>query len=120
MPTYVHHDLKPGNSVCLDGEVSGLFDFGEGLVADPIEDIARVVWDLARDDPTWITAFLAEYERAADTAVDPHHLRADVLLDLLITWEFGTRPEQRWFDDHPTFEGWATGFAAAALEVLAR
>lgn len=41
VPTYLHHDLKPGNTVCADGEVSGLFDLGEGTVGDPLEDLAR-------------------------------------------------------------------------------
>jgi hygromycin-B 7''-O-kinase len=120
VPTYIHHDLKIGNCVCRDGEVSGLFDLGEGLVADPIEDLARGLWDLASVDPAHAATYLDEYERAAATTVDTAHLRAYVLIDLLIIWEYGTRPDQRWFDDQPTFEGWATQLAAPALEVLAR
>lgn len=118
--TYLHHDLKPGNTVCIDGEVSGLFDLGEGMVGDPIEDLARPTWDLANVDPALAVVFLVAYESAAGLSVPVDRLRAYVALDLLVVWEFGSRPTQSWFTA-PTFEAWARSFmspAARALEML--
>ena len=111
VPTYVHHDLKPANCVVVDGEVSGLFDLGEGTVGDPIEDLARSTWSLARRDPELVVDFLRAYEDVACTAVSLERLWAYVVLDLLVIWEYGTRPAQRWFPD-PTFRGWVEAFAA--------
>jgi len=122
VPTYVHHDLKVGNCVCIDGAVSGLFDLGEGLIGDPIEDLARTCWDLARDDPALVGTFV-RYEDAAGVRVPLDRLWAYVVFDLLVIWEFATRPEQSWLDDHPTFEAWVTAFGAdvaGALEISRR
>ena len=121
LPTYLHHDLKVGNCVCLDGEVSGLFDLGEGMTGDPIEDLARATWDLARDDPALVTAFLRAYEDAAGVRVPLDRLWAYVMLDLIVIWQYGTRPAQSWFRE-PSFEAWSTTFAspvARALQKLA-
>lgn len=108
-PGYVHHDFKPGNVVMsdVDGrlEVTGLFDLGEGLAADPLEDLARTCWDLARTEPALAATFLRAYEEAAGVRVPLELLRAYVVFDLLVIWEFGTRPAQQWFHA-PSFEAW--------------
>jgi aminoglycoside phosphotransferase (APT) family kinase protein len=120
VPSYVHHDLKPGNCVCVDGVVSGLFDLGEGLVADPLENLARPMWDLARHEVPLASTFLRAYEDASGVRVPLQRLRDYVTLDLLVVWEFGSRKTQAWFDD-PTFESWAAAFAEPvdrALEVF--
>jgi len=117
VPTYVHHDLKVENCVCERGAVSGLFDLGEGVVGDPLENLARATWDLAREDPTLAVGFLRAYEEAAGIRVPIERLWAYVLLDLLVIWEYGTRPAQQWFRD-PTFESWATAFASPVVRAL--
>lgn len=120
VPTYVHHDLKVENSVCVGGEVSGVFDLGEGFVGDALEDLARSVWDLARTDPDLSVTFLRSYERAAGAQVPIARLRAYIVLDLLVIWEFARRPAQSWIPDS-TFEGWVTRFmgpAEAALRAM--
>jgi hygromycin-B 7''-O-kinase len=120
VPTYLHHDLKTGNCVFADGAVSGLFDLGEGTTGDPLEDLARPTWDLAHNDPTLVGAFLREYESAAGVRVPLDRLRDYILLDLLVIWEFGTRPPKPWFAE-PTFELWAATFMSpvdVALEPL--
>lgn len=117
VPTYVHHDLKLGNCVCLDGEVSGLFDLGEGITGDPIEDLARTTWDLARSDPSLVVTFIRAYQAASGVEVPLDRLRAYVVFDLIVIWQYGTRPEHAWFD-HPTFESWVTSFAAPADQAL--
>lgn len=76
VPTYLHHDLKPDNTVCIDGEVSGLFDLGEGTVGDPLEELARPTWDLANVDPSLAVVFLGAYESAAGVSVSADRLRA--------------------------------------------
>jgi hygromycin-B 7''-O-kinase len=119
VPTYIHHDLKIGNCVCVDGEVSGLFDLGEGTTGDPLEDLARATWDLARDDPTLVGVFLWAYEAAAGVRVPLDRLWAYVVFDLLVVWEFGTRPPQPWFKE-PTFGAWAVSFASPAAGALKR
>lgn len=119
-PSYIHHDLKPGNCVCVDGEVSGLFDLGEGTTGDPLEDLARPVWDLARYDAALVPVFLRAYEEAAGIRVPLDRLWSYVVLDLLVLWEYGTRPAQSWFTDND-FATWAKSFAApvaSALEIL--
>lgn len=108
VPSYVHHDLKIENCVFIDGAVSGLFDLGEGLVADPIENLARPMWTLARFDVPLAAKFLDAYEVAADIRVPRHLLRTYVLLDLLVIWEY--QSSQRGFND-PSFEGWVPALA---------
>jgi hygromycin-B 7''-O-kinase len=116
-PTYVHHDLKPDNTVCLDGEISGLFDLGEGTTGDPIEDLARTTWDVARHDTALVGVFLRAYEQAAGVRVPLDRLWAYVVLDLLVIWEFGTRPAQSWFTE-PSFAEWVATFAAPTIAAL--
>jgi aminoglycoside phosphotransferase (APT) family kinase protein len=120
-PTYVHHDLKVGNAVCLDGELSGLFDLGEGIVADPLEDLARATWDLARSDPSWAATFLRAYEAASGVVVPRDVLRRYVVFDLLVIWQYGRRPSVDWYTE-PTFEVWSRTLCSGvdrALEMLA-
>ncbi len=117
VPTYVHHDLKLANCVCRDGEVTGLFDLGEGLIGDPLEDLARTTWDLAHRDPALVTVFLGAYETAAQVRVPLDRLWVYVVLDLLVIWEFGTRPAQNWFTE-PTFKSWVQAFAAPAAAAI--
>ena len=116
-PAYVHHDLKPGNCVCVDGEVSGLFDLGEGLVGDTLENLARATWDLANLDVALVAPFLDAYEAAAGIEVPLDRLRAYVLLDMLVIWEYGTRPDAVWFPE-PTFESWVATFALPVARAL--
>jgi aminoglycoside phosphotransferase (APT) family kinase protein len=111
VPSYVHHDLKLANCVCEAGEVSGLFDLGEGIVGDAIENLARGTWDLATRDPALVESFLRAYEEASGAAVPRSRLRNYVILDLLVVWEYGARPAQSWFEE-PSFEAWATSFVA--------
>jgi len=117
VPTYLHHDLKPGNTVCESGEVSGLFDLGEGLIGDSLEDLARPTWDLARADPHLALVFLRSYEAAARVRVPLDRLRDYVVLDLLVIWEYGRRPAQSWVDE-PTFEAWATTFMSPVMRAI--
>jgi hygromycin-B 7''-O-kinase len=110
-PGYVHHDFKAGNVVVAkvadQTEVSGLFDLGEGLVADPLEDLARCTWDLAnRIGPRCSATFLRTYVDPIGATVSWERLRAYVVFDLLVIWEFGSRPSNRWFSA-PTFKDWA-------------
>jgi hygromycin-B 7''-O-kinase len=111
VPTYVHHDLKIDNCVFVDAEISGLFDLGEGVIGDPIENLARAMWDLARFDVSLAVSFLHAYEAAADIAVPRTRLRSYVLLDLFVIWEFAVRQSPPWVPDG-TFEAWATSFVA--------
>lgn len=111
VPTYVHHDLKIDNCVFLDGEVSGLFDLGEGVIGDPIENLARSMWDLARFDVSLAVTFLRTYELATGIDVPRTRLRSYVLLDLLVIWGFAVRQTPPWVPDG-TFEAWATSFIA--------
>ena len=116
-PSYVHHDLKTANCTFVSGEVSGLFDLGEGVIGDPIENLARATWDLARSDVSLAITFLDAYARAAAMEVPRARLRAYVALDLLVIWEYGTRQTPPWFND-PTFESWANAFAAPVERAL--
>lgn len=111
VPTYVHHDLKIDNCVFTDDEVSGLFDLCEGVIGDPIENLARAMWDLARFDVSLAVTFLHAYELAAGVEVPRARLRSYVLLDLLVIWEFAVRQTPPWVPD-ATFEAWATSFIA--------
>jgi hygromycin-B 7''-O-kinase len=111
VPTYVHHDLKIDNCVFLDGEVSGLFDLGEGVIGDPVENLARAVWDLARFDVSLAATFLHVYEDAAGVAVPLARLRSYVMLDLLVIWEFAVRQTPPWVPAG-TFQSWVTSFIA--------
>jgi aminoglycoside phosphotransferase (APT) family kinase protein len=111
VPSYVHHDLKIDNCVFADDEVSGVFDLGEGVIGDPIENLARSMWDLARFDVSLAVTFLHSYELAAGIEVPRTRLRSYVLLDLLVIWEFAVRQTPPWVPDG-TFEAWATSFIA--------
>ena len=111
VPTYIHHDLKIDNCVFTDGDVSGLFDLCEGVIGDPIENLARSMWDLARFDVSLAVTFLHTYESTAGVDVPRARLRSYVLLDLFVIWDFAVRQNPPWVPDG-TFEAWATSFTA--------
>lgn len=118
VPSYVHHDLKTANCVFSDGEVSGLFDLGEGVVGDPYENLARPVWDLATFDVALAITFLDSYEHSSAVKVPTRRLRSYVMLDLLVIWEYAVRQTPPWLDD-PTFEAWANAFVEPVDHALA-
>jgi aminoglycoside phosphotransferase (APT) family kinase protein len=112
-----HHDLKVANCVFVDGDVSGLFDLGEGTTGDPLEDLARPTWDLAHQDPKLVVKFLGAYEEAAGESVPLERLWAYVVLDLIVIWEYGTRPSQAWFSE-ATFRAWVETFTAPVSQAF--
>ena len=72
-PRWLHGDLHPANILILDGQVSGIIDFGDITSGDPATDLA-VAWMLL---PTaWHAAFRAAYETAGGPADDDLWLRA--------------------------------------------
>jgi aminoglycoside phosphotransferase (APT) family kinase protein len=64
-PRWLHGDLHPANILVLDGQVSGVIDFGDITSGDPATDLA-VAWMLL--PPAWHGAFRAAYEAAGGPA----------------------------------------------------
>jgi aminoglycoside phosphotransferase (APT) family kinase protein len=56
-PVWLHGDLHPGNLLVVDGQVSGVIDFGDITAGDPATDLA-VAWNLVATDQE---TFWAEY-----------------------------------------------------------
>ena len=72
-PRWLHGDLHPANILVLDGQVSGVIDFGDITSGDPATDLA-VAWMLL--PAAWHGAFRAAYEAAGGPAGDALWLRA--------------------------------------------
>jgi aminoglycoside phosphotransferase (APT) family kinase protein len=72
-PRWLHGDLHPANILVLNGQVSGVIDFGDITSGDPATDLA-VAWMLL--PATWHGAFRAAYEAAGGPADDALWLRA--------------------------------------------
>jgi aminoglycoside phosphotransferase (APT) family kinase protein len=107
-PALVHHDFKTGNTAMrrnADGtyDVTGVFDLQECYVGDPIEDLARPLCDVNRYGPEVGAAFLLAY----GAPIPVERLRAYVVFDRLVLWEYGRRPGVDWYDAAATFAGWA-------------
>ena len=72
-PRWLHGDLHPANILVLDGQVSGVIDFGDITSGDPATDLA-VAWMLL--PPARHGAFRAAYEAAGGPAGDALWRRA--------------------------------------------
>jgi aminoglycoside phosphotransferase (APT) family kinase protein len=72
-PRWLHGDLHPANMLILDGQVSGIIDFGDITSGDPATDLA-VAWMLL--PAAWHGAFRAAYEAAGGLADDALWRRA--------------------------------------------
>ena len=72
-PRWLHGDLHPANILVLDGQVSGVIDFGDITSGDPATDLA-VAWMLL--PPGWHGAFRAAYEAAGGPPGDALWQRA--------------------------------------------
>jgi aminoglycoside phosphotransferase (APT) family kinase protein len=72
-PRWLHGDLHPANILILDGQVSGVIDFGDITSGDPATDLA-VAWMLL--PAAWHGAFRAAYEAAGGPAGDALWRRA--------------------------------------------
>jgi aminoglycoside phosphotransferase (APT) family kinase protein len=98
-PVLVHHDFKPGN-LNFDPdtlEPEGVFDLMEAYIADPEEDVVRMLWSVDNDEQR--KAFVDAY--TADQAFRPgaaDRLTLYALSDWLVVWEYGHRMAS-WFED---------------------
>jgi aminoglycoside phosphotransferase (APT) family kinase protein len=72
-PRWLHGDLHPANILVLDGQVSGVIDFGDITSGDPATDLA-VAWMLL--PLAWHGAFRAAYEAGGGLADDALWVRA--------------------------------------------
>jgi aminoglycoside phosphotransferase (APT) family kinase protein len=72
-PRWLHGDLHPANILVLDGQVSGVIDFGDITSGDPATDLA-VAWMLL--PPARHGAFRAAYEAAGGPPGDALWQRA--------------------------------------------
>ena len=123
-PALVHHDFKGGNlAMCRNADatyvVTGVFDLQECYVGDPIEDLARTLCELSRHGPDVGAAFLLAY----GAPIPVERLRAYVVFDRLVIWEYGRRPAVDWFEADATFAGWVGDeltLVDAAIEEYAR
>lgn len=114
-PVLVHHDFKPGNlNFEPDGDTfvaTGVFDLMEAYLADPEEDISRMLWSVQTYDErhAFIDAYLEGGEWRPgyeDRAV------LYALADWIVIWEYGKR-NGLWFGEQTFMES----FAAIAKNV---
>jgi aminoglycoside phosphotransferase (APT) family kinase protein len=106
-PTLVHHDFRAGNTAMrrnADGtyDVTGVFDLQECYAGDPIEELARPLFDLNLHGTEVGAAFLLAYQ----APIPLERLRAYVVVDRLVVWMYGRQPGINWFDADATFAGW--------------
>ena len=123
--TYVHHDYKPTNVSLVQPAASqfaltGVFDLSEGYAGDPLEDLPRGLYYLITTHRrAAAVAFLSSYRDASRRAVRSERVLAYAIFDLLLVWEFGNRPSQRWFESEGSFAEWADPLIADIRHVLA-
>jgi hypothetical protein len=85
--------------------MTGVYDLQECYAGDPLEDLARALCQFAKEhEPAVGGAFLDAY----DGPIDADRLRAYVVFDRLVIWEYGVRPHVNWFGEGETFEGYVT------------
>ena len=119
-PTLVHHDFRGGNASMRRNakgtyDVSGVFDLQECYVGDPIEDLPRALCELVRTgSPEVGAAFLLAY----GAPIPRERLRAYVVFDRLVIWEYGRRQGIGWFAADATFAGWVTEVLAGVDEAI--
>ncbi|OIV39293.1 hypothetical protein BIV57_00105 [Mangrovactinospora gilvigrisea] len=100
-PVLVHHDFKPGNlNFTKNGdswEPSGVFDLFEAYIADPDEDLVRMLRIVETEEER--RAFLSEYvgARGGLRAGAAERLELYALADWLVIWEYGRR-NRVWFE----------------------
>jgi aminoglycoside phosphotransferase (APT) family kinase protein len=97
VPTFVHHDYKPGNAVMQQSapgrwRVSGVFDFQEGFVGDGEEDLSRATCELAGMDRALGRAFVGAYlERRPSRPGFRERFAAYLIRDRLVIWWYGQK-----------------------------
>ncbi len=119
--TYVHHDLNLGNVLASDDgtAIVAVFDLGEGYVADPLEDLPRLLTHLAlhHGEPA-VNAYLQAYSGASGRTLSRVRLRSYTLFDLLVFWEYGRRPAANWFPEARSFAEWVAPVLARVEDTI--
>ena len=67
-PTVIHGDLTAAHVLVHEGEVSGILDWGEAMVADPADDLA---WLLVAAPPDAVESILEAYLLRRTELTDP-------------------------------------------------
>ena len=68
-PTVVHGDLTASHVLVHDGDVSGILDWGDAMVADPADDLA---WLLVAAPQDAVDSILEAYQLRRTELIDPH------------------------------------------------
>lgn len=115
-PCFVMNDYNPNNVVVQrrQGEwrVSGLFDLMEYYFGNGEADLMRLTAVYLAEGGTlgarlaraFITAYLEQRPASADFE---ERFELFMLRDRLIVWQYGTRPEVKWFSKGETFRHYA-------------
>lgn len=99
-------------------EVTGVFDLDGGFAGDAEEDLARSLWQFARRGraaEALLSAYRAERPPSPGSS---ERLRAYVVCDLLVIWEYGRRERMPWFGDHDSFHSYARSLLRPVEKVL--
>lgn len=119
-PVLVHTDYKDNNTVGQreDGawRINGVFDVGEMYVGNGEYDLARTACAYNAFSADVVRTFVQSYHDARSQSLATgfaERMRAYILLDRLIIWEYGQR-NSIWFPEGLTLRKWAEPFVNIA------
>jgi aminoglycoside phosphotransferase (APT) family kinase protein len=119
----VHTDYKDGNTVAQrtpgGWRINGVFDVGEMYIGNGEYDLARTACGYLNSRSGRLEAFVGAYFDGQ--APDPgfkDRMRAYILCDRLIIWEYGQR-NKIWFREGVTLREWAEPFVEMEIAMAA-
>jgi len=128
-PCFVMNDYSPGNVVVkkVNGEwiISGLFDlmeyyFGDGL-ADLVRLTAMYLDNYKNKAPDLIRVFVEGYfSKVAKEENIIEKFKLFMLMDRLLVWEYGIRPDVTWFNKNDSFSDYVKRYIniSEVLDIL--
>jgi aminoglycoside phosphotransferase (APT) family kinase protein len=121
-PVLVHTDYKENNTAAertAEGwRFTGVFDLGEAYIGDGEYDLARSACSYQTFGPDVLAAFVNAYrggQRPREGFAE--RMRAYILHDRLIIWEYGQR-NGLWFREGLTLREWAEPFVETPMPAV--
>lgn len=90
----IHGDLRPGNLLVLDGEVTAVLDWETACLSDPAEDLGWITLPTNYRTEHFVETgfefneFLTEYQRAGGCQIDPDRIQFWRVISAFKAWYY--------------------------------